>query len=62
LLRRCDLDHEEVQRAIERELPKPKVDDRYRRALGADQVAWLDEFFDERRCRRWAFLKAAAGE
>jgi hypothetical protein len=51
LLRRCDLDHEEVQRAIERELPKPKVDDRYRRALGADQVARLDEFFDERRCR-----------
>ena len=62
LLRRCDLDHEEVQRAIEREFPKPKVDDRYRRALGADQVAWLDEFFDERRCRHWAFLKAAAGE
>jgi len=62
LLRRCDLDHEEVQRAVEREFPKPKVDDRYRRALGADQVAWLDEFFDERRCRHWAFLKAAAGE
>jgi len=62
LLRRCDLDHEEVQRAVEREFPKPKVDDRYQRALGADQVAWLDEFFDERRCRHWAFLKAAAGE
>jgi hypothetical protein len=60
LLRRCDLDHEEVQRAVEREFPKPKVDDQ--RALGADQVAWLDEFFDERRCRHWAFLKAAAGE
>jgi Sulfotransferase family len=63
LLRRCDLDHEAVQRAIEREFPKPKVDDLYRRALlGADQVARLEEFLDERRRRHRAFLKAAVGE
>ena len=55
------LSREEVHKAIERELPKPIVDDRYRRALSSG-VVWLDEFFDERPRKQWDFLKSAAGE
>jgi hypothetical protein len=48
--------------AIKREFLSPMVDDRFRRELSADQIAWLDEFFDARRSRQWQFLKGAAGE
>jgi len=57
-----ELDRDEVQQAIAHELPSPLVDDRYQRSLSADQVTWLDEFFDNRRCKQWEFLKVAAGE
>lgn len=62
LLASYKLDHKAVYQAIERELPKPLVDDRYRRELDADEVAWLNEFFDKRRRKQWDFLKTAAGE
>lgn len=62
LLASYGLDREAVLRAIEHEFPELIVNDGYRSTLGADQVAWLDEFFDKRRRKQWDFLRTAAGE
>ena len=60
LLASCELNRDEVHHAIAQELPTPLVDDRYKRGLSADQISWLDEFFDDHRCKQWEFLKIAA--
>lgn len=62
LLVALDLDGEGIRQAAARELPEPMIDDRFRRELPADDVAWLDGFFDERRCRQWDFLRSSAEE
>lgn len=58
LIASFELDRDAVYQGIERELPKPVVDERYRRELGSEQVAWLDEFFDKRRQQQWSFLSS----
>jgi hypothetical protein len=56
------LDRDAMHKATAQELPAPLIDDRYRRTLSSDQISYLDEFFDARRCTQWEFLKNAAGE
>ena len=60
LLTSFELAGDAVHQAIVDELPTPLVDDRFKCVLSEDQVTWLSEFFDDRRCRQWGFLKIAS--
>lgn len=62
LLGSLAMDGESIRQAVALEMVEPTNDDRYRRELPAEGVAWLDRFFDERRCRQWALLAAAEAE
>ena len=41
------------------ETPDPSRNDRYRRELSGDDLAWVDAYFDARRRRQWALLDSS---
>ena len=53
---RCAIPFVEIEKVVAGEGVVSDADDRWSRELPAEEVAWLNEFFDARRLRQWAAL------
>ena len=59
LAERCALPWAEIEAAVGREKVLSGTDERWARELPAEDVAWLNGFFDARRLRQWDVLTGA---
>ncbi|HVW93382.1 MAG TPA: sulfotransferase [Devosia sp.] len=52
----CGIPQAHLKAAIDAEGLRTTTDSRWSRELSAEEVGWLNEFFDERRLRQWEIL------